>query len=81
MVKISYLAARSFDIKNTGTVPLVFSLSSSNTAIEGNLVSVEPNSLATRKSTTLNEDTNAVFLLCQNSDPILAGSYKIWVTE
>ena len=81
VVKISYLAARSFDIKNTGTVPLVFSLSSSNTAIEGNLVSIEPNSFATRKSTTLNEDNNAVFLLCQNSDPILAGSYKIWMTE
>ena len=79
--KLNYLSTRSFDIKNTGGVPLSFCLSSSETAIEGNIVTVVPGGTATRKSSTLNVNAAANFLLLQNSDPALEGSYKIWITE
>jgi hypothetical protein len=81
VAELPYLAVRSFDIKNTGSVPLIFCLSSNATAVEGNFVSIEPNGFATRKTVTLNADTNASHLLFQNADPVLSGSYKIWITE
>lgn len=78
---LPYLPSRSFEIENTGTVVLTFGLSTSTTEINGAPVLVAPGAMLVRKSTTLNTSEAAEYLLLQNADPNITGSYKIWVME
>lgn len=76
-----YLASRSFEIENNGSVPLVFCLSTDAASMVGTTVNILPAGYATRLTTTLSNDSNATHLLIQNVDAAAQGSYRMWVVE
>lgn len=78
---IPFLAGRTFEFENTGTVKLLFALSATPDTMEGTVLSLDPGQYAVRKSTNLNPDTTADKLYIQNTDASLQGSYKVWVVE
>ena len=78
---LPYLAGRTFEIENTGSIPLTFSLSATTDALEGSVLNLDPGQYAVRKTTNLNTNTAADKLYVQNTDTALAGSYKVWIVE
>ena len=75
-----YQITRNFRIRNTGTVPLQFSLSSDAAVLQGSILTALPGELYFRNSKTFNTDTTAEHLVVQNNDGT-DGPYKIWVEE
>ena len=78
---LPYLASRTFEIENTGTIPLTFSLSATPDALEGSVLTLDPGQYAVRKTTNLNTNIAADKLYVQNTDTALTGSYKLWIVE
>lgn len=81
VAEIPYLAGRRFDIENTGVVNLLFALSTESAEVTGTPVYVPAGSSMLRQSRNLNLAEAAVYLLIQNPDPYVSGSYKIGVME
>ena len=81
MPVLDYSASRAFEIKNTGTVPLTFALSTNTNVMEGTPVVVEPGARRTRVTPNLNNDGTAKILYAQNTDTAVQGAYKVWVDE
>ena len=78
---IPYLSGRSFEVENTGTTALIFSLSTDPALLNGTPVPVSAGSSFIRKSSTLNTSDAAEHLVFQNIDANVSGNYKIWVIE
>ena len=78
---LPYLAGRTFEIENTGTVSLSFALSTTNNVMEGTILVLDPGQYAVRKTTNLNTNTVADKLYVQNIDTTVVGAYKVWVVE
>lgn len=78
---IPYLSGRSFEVENTGTTALIFSLSTDPALLNGTPVAVGAGNSFIRKSSGLNTSENADHLVFQNTDANVSGSYKIWVIE
>lgn len=81
VVTLPYLAGRTFEIENTGSIPLTFSLSATTDALEGSVLNLDPGQYAVRKTTNLNTNTAADKLYVQNPDTAVAGNYKVWIVE
>lgn len=75
--ELPYSASRMIIFRNMGKAALRLSLSDSPTEPKGKSVVVKPHKSTERLSTTLNSDSNSVFLLVQNLDAKLEGSFKI----
>jgi hypothetical protein len=73
IVNLPYDPDRTFEVKNTGTEPFEFSLSTSETVMEGEIVTVEPGQERQRQSSNLNPNAMAHFLLLQNNAVVSAG--------
>jgi len=78
---IPYLQGRTFEIENTGNVPFSFSLSSSETVLEGTALNMASGQFSSRNSRNLNLNEAADKLIIQNTDAQQSASYKIWVVE
>lgn len=78
---IPYLSGRSFEVENTGTTALIFSLSTDPALLNGTPVAVGAGNSFIRKSSVLNTSETAHHLVFQNTDTNVSGSYKIWVIE
>lgn len=78
---LPYLSGRTFEIENTGTVPLSFALSATSDVLEGTILVLDPSQYAVRKTTNLNTNQDADKLYVQNSDAMVVGSYKVWIVE
>ena len=81
IVSLPYLAGRTFEIENTGTVELTFALSATADTLEGDVVSIAGGQFATRKTTSLNTNAAADKLYVYNANALVLGSYKVWVVE
>lgn len=81
IVSLPYLAGRTFEIENTGTVALTFALSATADTLEGSVVSLDPGQYAVRKTSNLNTNPAADKLYVHNADALVLGSYKVWVVE
>lgn len=75
--ELPYKASRLFIFRNSGKAALLLSLSDSPTEAKGKSVVVKPHKSTERLSTTLNSDSKSVFLLVQNLNAQLEGSFKI----
>jgi len=78
---VPYLAGRTFEVENLGSVPITFSLSTTANVMEDTLLNLAPGEIRTRVSANLNLDIAADKLLIQNQDLQQAADYKIWVVE
>lgn len=78
---LPYLAGRTFEVENLGSVPIIFSLSTTANAMEGALVTLAPGEYRARVTTNLNPNTAADKLHIQNQDLQQAAQYKVWVVE
>ena len=78
---LPYLSGRTFEIENTGTIPLVISLSATADTMEGTVLSLDAGQYAVRKSSNLNLNEAADKLYVQNTDAGVVGSYKVWIVE
>jgi hypothetical protein len=79
VAEIPYLSSRIFIIKNTGSVPLVFGLSTNPTNIESDEVQVPAGATIQRMSATITTKGN--FVLLRNDDPVQDASYEIRINE
>jgi hypothetical protein len=78
---LPYLSGRTFEIENTGTVALTFSLSATANTLEGTVLRLDPEQYAVRKTTNLNTNAAADKLYVQNLDPTIVGAYKVWIVK
>ncbi len=78
---LPYLAGRTFEFENTGTVALTFALSATPDTMEGSVLVVQPGAYAVRSTTNLATNTAADKLYAQNQDATVSGSYKVWIVE
>lgn len=81
IVSLPYLAGRTFEIENTGIVPLTFALSATADTLEGAIVSLEAGQYAVRKTTSLNTNQAADKLYVYNAHALVLGSFKVWIVE
>mgnify|MGYP003582970268 CR=1 FL=1 len=82
LANIPYLGSRTFRLKNTGTVPLVLSLSNNSSIIQGAFVTIAPGVESINyTSLMLNADVTANNILLQNNDLANSGNYKLYITE
>lgn len=75
--ELPYKASRLININNTGSTLLNLSVSNMPNQIQGNNVIIAPGKSSTRLCSTLNTDTNSHFILVQNTDPEVVGSFKL----
>lgn len=78
---IPYLQGRTFEVENTGNIPFSFSLSSSETVLEGSVLNMDAGQFSSRKSSSLNINEAANKVLIQNTNTQQSTSYKIWIVE
>ena len=81
VAEIAYLAGRRFDIENTGDVDLLFALSTDPAELNGMPLAVAAASSFSRISRNLNPNEAAVYLLFQNTDLNITGSYKVRIED
>ena len=81
IVKLPYLASRTFTFKNTGTVPLTFSLEEDGGTAAGIPVTVSPGGSAQRITKNLNGNMHAESLQVRNTDAGVSGLYEVRITE
>ena len=80
LANIPYLGSRTFRLKNTGTVPLVLSLSNNSSIIQGAFVTIAPGVESINyTSLMLNADVTANNILLQNNDIANSGNYKLYI--
>lgn len=75
--ELPYNASRTIIFRNSGKAALRLSLSDSNTELSGASVLVAPGKSTQRLSATLNNNPDSVYLLVQNQDAKVEGSFKI----
>jgi hypothetical protein len=81
VVTLPYLAGRTFEIQNTGSVPLTISLSATLNTMEGTVLSVDSDQYAVRNTVNLNTNPAADKFYIQNTDASVIGSYEVWIVE
>jgi hypothetical protein len=81
IVKLPYLASRTFTFKNIGTVPLIFSLEEDGGTTAGIPITVSPGGSAQRSTKNLNNNLHAEDLQVRNADAGISGSYEVRITE
>lgn len=81
VVTLPYLAGRTFEIQNTGSVRLTISLSATLDTMEGTVLSVDSDQYAVRNTVNLNTNPAADKFYIQNTDASVVGSYELWIVE
>jgi hypothetical protein len=79
-VNLPYSGGRLFKVKNIGSQNFTFALSTNDTTMEGEIVTVEPGQERQRLSSALNDVPNADFLLIENASGVNA-SYEVRIEE
>lgn len=77
IAELPYKSRRVFNIRNKGECPLIFSLSNNSKEMQVNTAQLAPGQKTTKLSTTLNPDTEAIFLIVKNPDTHKEGNFWI----
>jgi hypothetical protein len=79
IAKIPFMASRTFIIKNTGTVPLIFGLGTGPNAIDSTTVTIDAGKEVQRLSSNIG--TKGDCILINNGDVALPGMYELRINE